>query len=246
MTDNVVRPPDGFYAVITSAPPSMALWIIQDYVVIPLILIALRFQSKYSNSKAALRSSEVLSRRHRLDLHFFPFTLYLSPRLSLSWSMKPTPCLWRVSFFSEASMSSDLVRAAKPFLGAGEPVPSAPAGALMLPVHIKSFNIRPKVIENELKCVTACDKYVHGVIFDFMLDFSFLDFTVKTCKFIPHLLTEMFFPDIIFPTVSALGEEQRSSLLSVCSDMFSRDRRARRPEPRSLIRSEGAFSRPDH
>lgn len=77
MTDNVVRPPDGFYAVITSAPPSMALWIIQDYVVIPLILIALRFQSKYSNSKAALRSSEVLSRRRRLDLHFFPFTLYL-------------------------------------------------------------------------------------------------------------------------------------------------------------------------
>lgn len=65
VTDNVVRPPDGFYAVITSAPPSMALWIIQDYVVIPLILIALRFQSKYGNSKAALRSSEVLSRRHR-------------------------------------------------------------------------------------------------------------------------------------------------------------------------------------
>lgn len=93
MTDNVVRPPDGFYAVITSAPPSMALWIIQDYVVIPLILIALRFQSKYGNSKAALRSSEVLSRRHRLDLHFFPFTLYLFSRLSLLWSIKPTQCL---------------------------------------------------------------------------------------------------------------------------------------------------------
>lgn len=46
MTDNVVRPPDGFYAVITSAPPSVALWIIQDYVVIPLILIALRFSVK--------------------------------------------------------------------------------------------------------------------------------------------------------------------------------------------------------
>lgn len=64
VTDNVVRPPDGFYAVITSAPPSVALWIIQDYVVIPLILIALRFQSKYDNSKVALRSNEVLSRRH--------------------------------------------------------------------------------------------------------------------------------------------------------------------------------------
>lgn len=64
VTDNVVRPPDGFYAVITSAPPSVALWIIQDYVVIPLILIALRFQSKYGNSKVALRSNEVLSRRH--------------------------------------------------------------------------------------------------------------------------------------------------------------------------------------
>ena len=64
VTDNVVRPPDGFYGVITSAPPSVALWIIQDYVVIPLILIALRFQSKYGNSKVALRSNEVLSRRH--------------------------------------------------------------------------------------------------------------------------------------------------------------------------------------
>lgn len=88
MTDNVVRPPDGFYAVITSAPPSMALWIIQDYVVIPLILIALRFQSKRRNSEAALRSGEVLSGRHRLDLRFFPFALCLSPRLRLSWSMK--------------------------------------------------------------------------------------------------------------------------------------------------------------
>lgn len=65
MTDNVVRAPDGFYAVITSAPPSVALWIIQDYVVIPLILIALRFQSKYGNSKAALGSGGVLSSRHR-------------------------------------------------------------------------------------------------------------------------------------------------------------------------------------
>jgi len=55
VTDNVVRPPDGFYAVITSAPPSVALWIIQDYVVILLIRIALRFQSKHCNSKVALR-----------------------------------------------------------------------------------------------------------------------------------------------------------------------------------------------
>lgn len=54
----------GFYAVITSALPSVALWIIQDYVVIPLIPIALRFQSKYGNSKVALRSDEVLSRRY--------------------------------------------------------------------------------------------------------------------------------------------------------------------------------------
>lgn len=61
MTDNVVSPPDGFYAVITSAPPSVALWIIQDYVVIPLILIALRFQSKYGNSTAAVGSGEVLA-----------------------------------------------------------------------------------------------------------------------------------------------------------------------------------------
>lgn len=61
MTDNVVRPPDGFYAVITSAPPSVALWIIPDYVVIPLILIALRFQSKYGNSKAAGANGEVLA-----------------------------------------------------------------------------------------------------------------------------------------------------------------------------------------
>lgn len=64
VTDNVVRPPVGFYAVITSASSSVALWIIQDYVVIPLILIALRFQSKYRNRKVALRSNEVLSRRH--------------------------------------------------------------------------------------------------------------------------------------------------------------------------------------
>lgn len=64
VTDNVVRPLDGLYGIITSAPPSVALWIIQDYVVILLILIALRFQSKYCNSKVALGSNEVLSRRH--------------------------------------------------------------------------------------------------------------------------------------------------------------------------------------
>lgn len=73
VTDNVVRPLDGFYGVITSAPPSVALWIIQDYVVIPLILIALRFQSKYGNSKVALRSNEVLSRRHDWAAAFISF-----------------------------------------------------------------------------------------------------------------------------------------------------------------------------
>lgn len=57
VTDNVVRPAD----VITSAPPSAALRIIPDYVVIPLILIALRFQSKYGNSIVALRSDGVLN-----------------------------------------------------------------------------------------------------------------------------------------------------------------------------------------
>lgn len=92
-------------------------------------------------------------------------------------------------------MSSDLVRAAKPFVGESGPVPSAPTRALMLQIHIKRFNIHPKVIENQRKCVAACDTYVHWVIFDLIfLDFSLLDFTVKTCKFIPHLLTEPFFP----------------------------------------------------
>lgn len=65
MTDNVVRPPDEFHAVIAGAAPSVALWIIQDYVVIPLILIALRFQSKYGNSEAALGIHALSSgRRH--------------------------------------------------------------------------------------------------------------------------------------------------------------------------------------
>lgn len=71
----------------------------------------------------------------------------------------------------------------------------------MLQVHIKSFHIPPQVTENELKCVAACDKYVHWVIFELIfIDFSFLDFTVKTCKFIPHLLAEIFFsPTSFFP-----------------------------------------------
>lgn len=49
------------FTVITSISLSIALWIIQDYVVIRLILIALRFQSKYWNSKVPLSSNEVLS-----------------------------------------------------------------------------------------------------------------------------------------------------------------------------------------
>lgn len=90
MTDNVVSPPDGFYAVITSAPPSVALWIIQDYVVIPLILIALRFQSKYGNSKAAVGSGEVLA-----GVTVGPSSLYLLSRLWLSCSViqRPVCCL---------------------------------------------------------------------------------------------------------------------------------------------------------
>lgn len=99
VTDNVVRPPDGFYAVITSISPSVALWIIQDYVVIPLILIALRFQSKYGNSKGALRSNEVLSTRHDWAAAFissiFPF--YLSsglPTLSINWATDMYLLFW--------------------------------------------------------------------------------------------------------------------------------------------------------
>lgn len=83
MTDNVVRAPDGSYAVITSAPPSVALWIIPDYVVIPLILIALRFQSKYGNSKAALGSGEVLSRRRRRTFISSFHSLFILPSLAL-------------------------------------------------------------------------------------------------------------------------------------------------------------------
>lgn len=88
VTDNVVRPPDGFYAVITSAPPSVALWIIQDYVVIPLILIALRFQSKYGNSNVALRSNEVLSRRHDWAAAFISsLSLFIYSPVSLTLSI---------------------------------------------------------------------------------------------------------------------------------------------------------------
>lgn len=67
MTDNVVRPPDGVFLFhfilffrrrLLPAPlPSVALWIIQDYVVIPLIPIALRFQSKYGDAKVAAGGS---------------------------------------------------------------------------------------------------------------------------------------------------------------------------------------------
>lgn len=101
MTDNVVRPLDGLYGVITSAPPSVALWIIQDYVVILLILIALRFQSKYCNSKVALGSNEVLSGRHDWAAASVSslFSLYLVSSVSaLSISGETDIC------FSDAAM----------------------------------------------------------------------------------------------------------------------------------------------
>lgn len=109
VTDNVVRPPDGFYATITSISLSVALWIIQDYVVIPLILIALRFQWKYGNSKVALRSNEFLSRRPDGAATFISSLFVFIPSLS---AVSINPAANKVFGFSKqqwCKSSSDTV-----------------------------------------------------------------------------------------------------------------------------------------
>lgn len=134
VTDNVVRPPDGFYAVITSAPPSVALWIIQDYVVIPLILIALRFQSKYGNSKGALRSNEVLSGRHDWAAAFISsFSLYLFCALHIVNNPATDICFSHNDLFHHGEggkhiFTSSQCQRQTPALGASSLLPASESG----------------------------------------------------------------------------------------------------------------------